>query len=142
MSPVHCFSLAAFCITYLQFWPERPHISKKRPTASRLGPDYLADFLPEQIWRTFYIVVLPDFLTYYFPRFRVQKDILLYLNITNWPILKRTFLGPAKLLLVSNIARKEKTFAFFSFQNVSQKMKPSALKQSLLYILSNLIIRY
>jgi hypothetical protein len=57
-----------------------------RPTASRLRPDYLADFLHEQIWRTFYIVVLPDFLAYYFPRFHVQKDILSYLNITNWPI--------------------------------------------------------
>jgi hypothetical protein len=56
-----------------------------RPTASRLRPDYLADFLHEQIWRTFYIVVLPDFLAYYFPRFRVQKDILSYLNIINWP---------------------------------------------------------
>jgi hypothetical protein len=33
--------------------------------------------LHEQIWRTFYIVVLPDFLTYYFPRFHVQKDILI-----------------------------------------------------------------
>jgi hypothetical protein len=61
-------------------------VRKLRPTASRLGPDYLADFLPEQIWRTFYIVVLLDFLAYYFPRFRVQKDILSYLNITNWPI--------------------------------------------------------
>jgi hypothetical protein len=29
---------------------------------------------------------LLDFLAYYFPRFRVQKDILSYLNITNWPI--------------------------------------------------------
>ncbi len=42
-------------------------------TASRLRPDYLADFLHEQIWRTIYIVVLPDFLAYYFPRFHVQK---------------------------------------------------------------------
>ncbi len=56
-----------------------------RPTASRLRPDYLADFLPEKIWLTFYIEVLPDFLAYYFPRFHVQKDILSYLNITNWP---------------------------------------------------------
>ena len=59
-------------------------VRKLRPTASRLRPDYLADFLPEQIWRTFYIVVLLDFLAYYFPRFRVQKDILSYLNITNY----------------------------------------------------------
>ena len=66
-------------------------VRKLRPTASRLRPDYLADFLPEQIWRTFYIVVLLDFLAYYFPRFRVQKDILSYLNITNWPILTPLF---------------------------------------------------
>jgi hypothetical protein len=60
-------------------------VRKLRPTASRLRPDYLADFLHEQIWHTFYIVVLPDFLAYYFLRFHVQKDILSYLNITNWP---------------------------------------------------------
>jgi hypothetical protein len=29
-------------------------------------PDYLADFLTEKIWRTFYNEVLPDFLAYYF----------------------------------------------------------------------------
>ncbi len=45
-----------------------------RPTASQLRPDYLADFLPEKIWRTFYNEVLPDFLTYYFPH-SVQKNI-------------------------------------------------------------------
>ena len=72
-------------------------VRKLRPTASRLGPDCLADFLPEQIWRTFYIVVLLDFLAYYFPRFRVQKDILSYLNITNWPILTPLF-GNVKAL--------------------------------------------
>jgi hypothetical protein len=66
-------------------------VRKLRPTASRLRPDYLADFLPEQIWRTFYIVILLDFLAYYFPRFRVQEDILSYLNITNWPILTPLF---------------------------------------------------
>jgi len=49
----------------------------------------LADFLHEKIWRTFYIEVLPDFLAYYFPRFHVQKDILSYLNITNWPIYRQ-----------------------------------------------------
>jgi hypothetical protein len=42
---------------------------KPRPTASRLRPDYLADFLPEKIWRTFYNEVLPDFLAYYFALF-------------------------------------------------------------------------
>ncbi len=62
--------------------PVHLFVSKPRPTASRLRPDYLADFLPEQIWRTFYIVVLLDFLAYYFPRFRVQKDILSYLKGT------------------------------------------------------------
>jgi hypothetical protein len=59
-----------------------------RPKASRLRPDYLADFLHEKIWRTFYNEVLPDFLAYYFPRFHVQKNILSYLNITNWPIVQ------------------------------------------------------
>jgi hypothetical protein len=62
---------------FLGFWPTG--------TASRLRPDYLANFLHKKIWRTFYIEVLPDFLAYYFPRFHVQKDILSYLNITNWP---------------------------------------------------------
>jgi hypothetical protein len=66
-------------------------VRKLRPTASRLRPDYLADFLHEKIWRTFYIEVLPDFLAYYFPRFHVQKDILSCLNITNWPILTPLF---------------------------------------------------
>jgi hypothetical protein len=66
-------------------------VRKLRPSASRLRSEYLADFLHEQIWRTFYIVVLPDFLAYYFPRFHVQKDILSYLNITNWPILTTLF---------------------------------------------------
>jgi hypothetical protein len=66
-------------------------LRKLRPTASRLRPDYLADFLHEKIWRTFYIEVLPDFLAYYFPRFHVQKDNLLYLNITKWPILTPLF---------------------------------------------------
>jgi hypothetical protein len=55
-----------------------------RPTASRLRPDYLADFLPEKIWRTFYNEVLPDFLAYYFPH-SLQINIFSYLIITNWP---------------------------------------------------------
>jgi hypothetical protein len=41
-------------------------IRKPRPTASRLRPVYLADFLPEKVWRTFYNEVLPDFLAYGF----------------------------------------------------------------------------
>jgi hypothetical protein len=41
-------------------------LKKPRPIDSRLKPDYLADFLPEKIWRTFYNEVLPDFLAYYF----------------------------------------------------------------------------
>jgi hypothetical protein len=39
-------------------------LGKPRPTASRLRPVYLADFSPENIWRTFYNEVLPDFLAY------------------------------------------------------------------------------
>ncbi len=41
-------------------------IRKPRPTASRLRPDYLADFLPKKIWQSFFNEVLPDFLAYYF----------------------------------------------------------------------------
>jgi hypothetical protein len=39
-------------------------LKKPRPIDSRLRPDYLADFLPEKIWRTFYNEVLPDFLAH------------------------------------------------------------------------------
>ncbi len=88
-------------------------VRKLRPTASRLRPDYLADFLHEQIWRTFYIVVLPDFLAYYFPRFHVQKDILSYLNITNWPSI-------SDWTMTNQIRQKEQRYKFCVSSHFSQ----------------------
>ncbi len=79
-------SVPGFGMEKSRIWNKHPG-SATRHTASRLRPDYLADFLHEKIWRTFYSEVLPEFLAYYFPRFYVQKNILSYLNITNWPIL-------------------------------------------------------
>jgi hypothetical protein len=55
---------------------------KPRPTASRLSPVYLADFL---IWQIFYYEVLLDFLASGFVH--SVNNILSYLNVTNLPIM-------------------------------------------------------